>query len=131
MSDQDVQVVRGMYESFNKGDVPAVLASCDAEVEWTEPGGGNSPSGTFKGPDSVGQDVFSKIPENFDEFEAAPEDFNDDNGTVVVKGQFKGKNKSGAELDTEFEHTFELQDGKVVKLDNKVEDADAWAAAWS
>jgi ketosteroid isomerase-like protein len=130
MSEQDVQVVRSMYENFNKGDIPGVLANCDPEVAWTEPGGGNSPSGTFNGTDSVAQDVFSKIPENFDEFEAAPEDFNDENGTVVVKGQFKGKNKSGAELDSAFEHTFELQDGKVVKLENKV-DAEAWTAAWS
>jgi len=129
MSEQDVQVVRSMYESFGKGDIPTVLASCDPEIEWTEPGGGNSASGTFKGPESVAKDVFSLIPENFDGFELKPEDFDDQNGTVVVKGQVNGKNKSGAEFDSSFEHTFELRDGKVVKFNGKVDDG--WAKGWS
>lgn len=130
MSDENVQVAKGNYESFNKGDIPAVLGSLDPEVEWVEPGGGNSASGTFKGPESVGKEVFSTIGENFDEFEANPEDFSDDGDTVVVKGRFKGKNKSGAELDAAFEHVWELRDGKVTRLENKP-DAAAWAAGWS
>ena len=50
--------------------------------------------------------------------------------TVVVKGRFTGKNKSGAVLDAPFEHRNTMRDGKVVRFENKV-DQDAWAAAWT
>jgi ketosteroid isomerase-like protein len=29
-------VVHGIYENFARGDIPAVLASLDPEVEWIE-----------------------------------------------------------------------------------------------
>jgi len=130
MAEQDVDTVRGAYEAFARGDVPAVLGIMDAEVEWKEPGGGNSPSGTFNGPDTVGSEVFGSIQANFDEFSAEPSDFSDDGDRVVVRGRFKGKNKNGAQLDTGFEHVFEMRDGKVVRFENKPDIAEAWAAGW-
>ena len=99
-------------------------------MEWIEPGGGTAPSGTFNGPEAVGSEVFSAIPENFDEFSAEPDDFKDEGDQVVVTGRFKGKAKSGAELDAAFEHDYELTDGKVTRMENKP-DPDGWAAAWS
>ena len=47
-----------------------------------------------------------------------------------LKGRFKGKNKGGAELDAGFEHVFEMRDGKVIRFENKPDDAEAWAAGW-
>ena len=129
MSEENVEIARGAYESFNKGDIPAVLGTLDSNVEWIEPGGGNAPSGTFNGPESVGQDVFSAIPENFDEFECNPEEFKDEGAKVAVTGQFKGKAKSGEELDASFEHLWEFGDGKVTRLENKV-DQEPWTKAW-
>src|SRR3954453_21307393 len=108
MSEQDVETVRTAYDSFNKGDIPGVLATYDDQIEWSEPGGGNAPSGTFNGPDAVAQNVFAKVPETFDEFAAQTDEFDDQDGTVVVKGRFKGKNKSGADLDAPFEHINEV-----------------------
>jgi uncharacterized protein len=130
MSEENVEVVRAGYDDFNSGNIDGVLARYDADIEWVEPGGGNAPSGSFRGADSVGQDVFAKVPDNFDEFSADPEDFRDEGDTVVVTGRFKGKAKSGADLDASFEHVYELRDGKVVRFENKVE-PDAWASAWS
>jgi uncharacterized protein len=130
MSEQDVETVRGAYDAFNSGNPGGVLERLDPDAAWIEPGGGNSPSGTFQGPQSVGDDVFSAIPQNFDEFTAEPENFDDQGDTIVVTGRFKGKAKSGAELDASFEHVFEMKDGKVARFENKV-DQDAWTAAWS
>ncbi|MGA8925079.1 MAG: nuclear transport factor 2 family protein [Solirubrobacterales bacterium] len=122
--------VKAAYGSFNQGDIPAVLATYDDQIEWIEPGGGSAPSGTFTGPDSVAQDVFATVPENFDEFSVDIDEVEDQGDTVVVKGRFTGKNKSGAVLDAPFEHRNTMRDGKVVRFENKV-DHDAWAAAWS
>jgi uncharacterized protein len=130
MSEQDVETVRGAYDAFGKGDIPGVLAAYDPEIEWVEPGGGDAPAGTFNGPDSVANDVFAKVQESFDDFSAEPSDFREDGDTVVVTGQFRGKNKNGAELDTGFEHTNQMRDGKVVRFENKPDDQEAWAKGW-
>jgi ketosteroid isomerase-like protein len=44
--------------------------------------------------------------------------------------RFKATNKSGAELDTQAEHTWEIRDGKIARFENKV-DREAWAKGWS
>lgn len=131
MADQDVDTIRGAYEAFGRGDVPGVLGILDDGVEWHEPGGGNAPSGTFNGPGAVASQVFEPIQANFDEYSAEPTEFSDEGDRVVVRGRFKGKNKGGAELDTGFEHVFDMSDGKVVHFENKPDDAAAWAAGWS
>ena len=98
--------------------------------QWIEPGGGNAPAGTFTGPDGVANGVFAKVPENFDEFTCTVEEASDQGDTVVVTARFKGKNKSGAELNTQAEHVWEVRDGKVARFENNV-DREAWAKAWS
>jgi ketosteroid isomerase-like protein len=131
MSAQDVDSIRGAYERFAEQDVAAVLAELDASVEWVEHGGGNSPSGTFIGPDAVASGVFAAIGENFDEYHVDPSEYSDEGDRVVVKGRFTGKNKSGAELDTGFEHVFDMRDGKVVRFENKPDNAEAWSTGWT
>ena len=130
MAEQDVDNLRGAYDSFNAGNPQIVLDLMAPDVEWIEPGGGNSASGTFNGPESVAADVFGTIPANFDEFSVNPEKFEDQGETVVVTGRFQGKAKSGAVLDAPFEHVWNLDAGKVKRFNNKV-DQDAWTAAWS
>ncbi len=131
MSQENVDLVRGAYDDFNSGNVEGVLARLDAEVEWTEPGGGNSPAGTFTGPESVGGGVFAKVGEHFDEFACNIEDTTDEGDTVVVAVRFAGKGKSGAELGTPAEHVWEIRDGKVARFEHTPSDPDAWATAWS
>ena len=107
-----------------------MLARLDGEVEWTEPGGGNAPSGTFRGPESVGSEVFAKVPEQFDEFSCTVEDAADEGDTVRVTSRFKGVSKSGVELDATGEQVWEVRDGKIVRVENNL-DPQAWADAWS
>jgi ketosteroid isomerase-like protein len=131
MSQENVDLVRGGYDDFNSGNVDGVLARFHAQVEWTEPGGGNAPSGTFTGPDSVANEVFAKVQESFDEFTCTVEEARDEGDTVVVSARFKGKNKSGAELDAQGEHVWEVRDGKVARFEMTKIDQEAWAQAWS
>lgn len=130
MSEQDVETIRGGYDAFNSGNPQGVLERLDENVVWVEPGGGNAPSGTFNGPESVGSDVFPAVGEYFDEFRCDVENYDDQGDTIVATGRFKGKAKSGADLDAAFEHRYEMKDGKIARLENKV-DQEAWTAAWS
>ena len=130
MSQENVDLVRGAYDDFNSGNIEGVTARLDADAQWVEPGGGNAPSGTFTGPDSVANEVFANVPENFDEFTCSVEGARDEGDTVVVTAHFKGRNKSGAELDTQAEHVWEVRNGKITRFENKV-DREAWAKGWS
>ena len=129
MSEQDVEALRGAYADFNQGKPETVLGLSDENVEWNEPGGGNSPRGTFNSPQDVGEKVFGPIGASFDEFVCTPDNFDDQGDKVVVTGRFSGKNKSGADLDAAFTHTFEMQDGKIVRFNH--ESDEGWAAGWS
>ena len=130
MSQENVDLVTGAYDDFNSGNIPGVTARFDQDVEWVEPGGGNAPGGTFRGPDSVANDVFASIPQNFDEFSCTVDEARDEGDTVAVTAHFKGRNKSGAQLDTRAEHVWQVRDGKVTRFENTV-DQDVWARGWS
>jgi len=130
MSQQDVEIVRSGYDAFNRKDIPAVLALYDPQIEWIEAGGGRAPSGTFRGPQSIANEVFATVPQNFDDFHAEPEQFIDAGENVVVVGRFRGRAKSGATLDTPFVHVYQMRNGKAVRFQNYVE-ATAWARGWS
>ncbi|MBV8940687.1 MAG: nuclear transport factor 2 family protein [Solirubrobacterales bacterium] len=130
MSQENVELVTGGYDDFNRGDIEAVTARLSPDIEWIEPGGGNAPAGSFHGPQAVANDIFAAVPQNFDEFTCAVEDARDEGDTVVVTAHFKGKNKSGAELDTKSEHVWNVRNGKIVRMEHKA-DQQAWAKGWS
>jgi ketosteroid isomerase-like protein len=78
MSAKGVNTIRTAYEEFARHDAAAVLAKLDASVEWIEGGGGgDSPSGTFIGPDAVASEVFAVIGANFDEYHVDPSEYID------------------------------------------------------
>ena len=129
MSQQDVEIVRRGYDAFNRKDISAVLDLYDPQIEWIEAGGGRSPAGIFHGPQSVANDVFATVPQNFDDFRAEPEQFIDAGEHIVVVGRFRGKATSGATLDAPFVHVNRMRNGKVVAFQNFVE-ATSWARAW-
>ena len=130
MSQENVDLVTQGYDDFNSGDIESLTARFDPEIEWIEPGGGNSPSGTFRGPESIVNDVFGAVQANFDEFSCTVANADDQGDTVVVTADFKGKNKSGADLDLQGKHTWQVSDGKVVRFEHEI-DQEAWAKAWS
>jgi uncharacterized protein len=103
-----------------RGNIEGVSARLHEEVEWIEPGGGNSPSGAFRGPDSVRDDVFANVPANFDEFTVTVVEARDEGDMVVIKSHFEGSNKSGAKLDADAEQVWEIRD-----------DQETWSTGWS
>ena len=130
MSQENVDLVTAGYDDFNSGNIEGVIGRFSDDIEWIEQGRGNAPSGTFRGPDAVRDNIFARVPEQFDEFSCTVENAEDQGDTVVVNARFKGRSKSSNELDLPAEQTFEVRDGKIVRQENKL-DQDAWAQAWS
>jgi uncharacterized protein len=129
MSQQDVQTIREGYEAFNRQDIAAVLERFDSGIEWHEPGGGSAPKGMFRGPQAVTEQVFSMVPQTFEDFRADADGFIDAGEHVAVVGRFRGRSRSGVALDAPFVHVWTMRNGKAARFYNHVA-APEWATAW-
>lgn len=130
MASADVQTLLDAYAAFNRADIPAVLEAMDPDIEWHEPGGGNAPAGTYHGSQSVANDVFAAVPQNFDEFSAQPEhSFETFGDHVVITGQFRAKRKGGGDMTAAFAHVWQMRNGKATRFHDYV-DAAAWGPGW-
>ena len=118
MSQESVNVVRGMYEAFAKGDVPAIIAALDPRVEWWEAENFIYADGNpYVGPEAVLTGVFARIGEEWDGFTVSPEAVLDAGDTVVGHGHYSGTFKrSGGRVRAQFAHFFTFRGGRVVKF---------------
>ena len=118
MSQESVNVVKGMYEAFGKGDMPGVLAALDSRVEWWEAENFIYADGNpYVGPEAVLTGVFARIGGEWEEFEVAPEEILDAGETIIGRGYYSGTNKeTGRRVRAQFAHLFTLSDGQVVKF---------------
>jgi len=131
MSEQEnLRVVRNLFECFGRGDVPGLLGLLDEDVDWH-----------IKGPDSVpyfgprrghegALDFFGKLGASV-EFESfAPEEFIPGGDKVVVIGGERGRVRAtGKSFDNPWAMIFTLRDGKVTKF-RSYEDTAAVAGAF-
>ncbi len=126
MSTDNVAVVRGIYDNFAAGDIPAVLAAMDPAIEWVESPQTYLPHhGTHHGPAEVAAAVFGMVVEHFDEFVVVGEVFHDAGDVIVVEGRAMGKAKSGAALDARAAWVWTVRDG-LVSANHNYHDTDEW-----
>jgi ketosteroid isomerase-like protein len=129
MSAANVAVVRSVYENFVRGDIPAVVAVLDPNIEWIEAEHDFLPwRGTHRGPDAVVNGVFAPVQAAFDEFAVIPVTLHDAGDIVVVEGRAKGRTNSGRTIDAPAAWVWTVRDGKVVRNMN-YHDNDMWRAA--
>ena len=116
MSEENVNILRQGYGAFNRADIDTVMGLMDAEIEWQEPDVEGLPQrGTHHGPEDVANNVFGAIVENWDGFQAVPDEFLDAGDRVIVLGHFQGRGKaSGRTLDAPYAHVWTLREGKAV-----------------
>jgi len=111
-------IIRSAYEALARGDVPAVLAVFDDQIEW-HPAEGNPwhPGNPFIGPQQVLQGVLARIPEAWEGFEIQVDRLVTDGDTVVVQGRYHATRAraTGRPLDAQVAHVWDLRDGKVVR----------------
>ena len=124
------ETVKGLYAAFGRGDVAAVLAALDPQIEWLE--AENSPwadGNPYIGPQSVVAGVFARILGQMDGFTLAPGRFVDAGDTVLVEGRYSGRMKAtGKPVDAQFAHVWQVRDGKVVRF-QQYTDTSQWTAA--
>jgi ketosteroid isomerase-like protein len=120
------RTIVGMYESFARGDVPAVMAKLHPDVEWIETEADEVRiNGSFRGPQEVLENVFAAVPKDFQSFELRPELFIEAGDDVVVTGRCVATTLDGSVLDAPYAHVFSFRDGLVARNDN-FHDSGVW-----
>lgn len=114
----NVELVRGIYDAFNQGDLDTVLEKMADDVTWVEPEGDPLFGGTYHTPEEVRRNVFIPANEEYDDFTVTPERFIHGGDTVVVEGNFTGTSKAGTSFELPFAHVCDVHDGKVTHFTN-------------
>lgn len=118
MSQQTVDVVRGLYEAFGRGDISTIIAALDPKVEWWEAENFIYSDGNpYVGPGAVLQGVFARIANEWEEFAVSPEGVLDAGETAIGHGYYSGTyKKNGERVRAQFAHFFTFRDGRIVKF---------------
>jgi ketosteroid isomerase-like protein len=114
MPDQNLDIVRGAYESFSRGDVAAVLDILADDIAWVVP----PPlpqAGDAHGRDEVGA-FFERLAGIWEGLDLDLADFVASGDRVCVIGRGSGK-VEGREAGYGFVHAWTLADGKAVRFD--------------
>jgi len=110
----NVALVRGGYDAFAAGDIPAVLALFADDAVWTTTdsirGGGR-----YTGPQGVAE-FFGTLQGNYAELAVVPDRFIDGGDTVVVQGTHRARTVGGTAAELPFAHVWTLSDGKATSF---------------
>ena len=130
MSQDNVTVIRSMYAAFAAGDVPAVLAGMDPQIEWNEaehfPYADGNP---YVGPAAVLEGVFKRLGAEWEYWTLVVNEVLDAGDTVVALGRYQAKHRTtGASIDAQFAHVWRLRNGKVTKFQQYADTAQVLSA---
>ena len=114
MSAQHVAVAKRMYDARNRGDVDAVLAECDPDVEWY-PHLATLGGKPISGHQGV-REYMASLGEDWEFFRHEPEDFIDLGEQVVAfLHTFARGKSSGIDVDVQVGHLISFKNGKVLR----------------
>jgi ketosteroid isomerase-like protein len=115
MSEQDISIVRRVFEAWGSNDPDTGLELLDDEIEW-HPAQDEPETGTIHGKEEL-QGMLLKWLTAFDNFRAEPLEYIDAGEAVVIPLHISGKmHGSGAEVVNEETMVFWLRGGKVVEV---------------
>jgi hypothetical protein len=116
VSQANVEVVRGAYDAFGRGDVDAVFAAMHPDIEWDE-SEGMPYGGVYRGREAIVENVFGPVLADVDGFTAAPDEILPlDETRVIARGRHGGAGSAGP-LDAKFVHTWTVTGGKVTRFE--------------
>jgi ketosteroid isomerase-like protein len=116
MSQDNVNLVKSLYQAFARADVPYIISKLDPQVVWNEAENFvYADRNPYIGPQAVLEGVFGRIGSEWDGFSATPEEVLDAGDTIVSLGRYRGKYKgTGSSVNAQFVHVFKFRGGTVV-----------------
>jgi hypothetical protein len=118
MSQESVEVIRELYDSFGRGDVPAALGQMDQQIEWREAENFiYADRNPYVGPQAILEGVFMRLGSEWEGFTVTPEEWLDAGNHVVVLGTYTGKHReTGRDVRAQFAHVWGVRGGRVVRF---------------
>ena len=115
MSQENVALVKGIYQAFASGDVPAVLGAMSPDIVWNEaenfPLADRNP---YVGPQAILEGVFARLGSDWEGFAVDPQECLDAGDSVVVLGRYRGTCRAtGKPVDAQLAHVWRIADGKA------------------
>ena len=128
MSDENVKIVRSMYDNFGAGDLDAVLALISPDVLWDE-GDGHPYGPPVRGHDDARDKVFARLGAEWEGMVTNPEHFLDCREFVVVLGRDQATyTATGKSVSAGVSHVFTVHDGKITSF-TQYTDTHGWHLA--
>ena len=116
---QNTQVVKDAYAAFMRGDIDAILASLDDEVEWEAVKGSEGvvpTAGMRRGRRGVAE-FFSQVGANFVFNVFEPREFVAEGEAVVAIGYYEATVKeTGRSIASDWVMIFSFRNGKIVRF---------------
>lgn len=122
----NLELVKQGYSNFASGNIEAVLATWDPEIEWHECKGMPfvNGDGIYIGHDAIMTNVLMKLPEFFDGFNVEVNEIFGAGDKVVMVGYYLGTNKaSGNSFKANATHVWTMKDGKGIRFFQAVDTA--------
>lgn len=122
----NVETLKGGYDAFGRGDVPAVLAIFDPDMEWREAEGNpyKPDGGPWIGGDAIVQNLFMRLATEWDGFTVTTNAFHDAGDTIAVECRYTGAYKAtGKSIDAQVCHVWKFRNGKAINFQQYVDTA--------
>jgi uncharacterized protein len=128
MSPEDLAAVKSAYEAFGRGDMDALEKLLHPDIEWR-----TTPEvpflGTYKGLEEF-QRGMNEWTESFDDLTTEVEEMIDAGEHALVFHRMHGRGRdSGAEVDLAIWQVVSVRDGKLARMHDFMDRAEALAAA--
>jgi uncharacterized protein len=128
MSEENVEVVRRLYDAWAREDIPATVELLDPEVEYVNPAGAIEP-GTRRGLHEFIA-ATEKLSEGWASWKMEPEQFTDAGDKVAVVMSYRARaRRSGIEVEGRESALLTLAGGRIVRYEWFHEPSDALLAA--
>jgi ketosteroid isomerase-like protein len=129
VSQENVEVVRGWIEAYNRRDIEGLLDLSDPDIEFRSIFAGIESGGAFRGRTGV-YEYFKAIDDAYESFQVPPEEFLDAGAAVVLKAHavWTGRG-SGASDRTQIFVAVWLRTAKVMRVETFTDRREALEAA--
>lgn len=112
MSQENVELVRSMWEAFLRRDFEEALSAFDPDVEWD---GTNLPDGRVSRGHEAVSDHAARWASTWDSWTVELEQFIEAGDEVVLFIREKGLSKSGIEMDERHAEVYTVKEGKILR----------------
>jgi ketosteroid isomerase-like protein len=132
MSQENVQLIRGLYEAFARGNTHAVIEAMDRNIVWNEAENFIYAEGNpYQGPQAILNGVFMRLATEWDGFSVTANELLDAGDRVIALGFYSGICKATSKaVRAQMAHDWTIRDDKVIRF-QQYTDTRQWADAVS